>query len=122
MKSYFGLTSTEVEIMEMFWTKEGPFSFREIMEYMSTERKKVWKKQTLNTYLFKLQKMDLIHAEETEHYQRYSVLCTKDEFIQRWTRKLVEESYGNSIANFVAAFTGGKKLSPEDAEKIKELI
>ena len=36
--------------------------------------------------------------------------------------KLVEGSYGNSIENFIAAFTCGKKLSEEDAERLRKLI
>lgn len=42
--------------------------------------------------------------------------------MQQRTRKVVENSYGNSIEKFVAAFTGGKKLSEEDAESLRKLI
>ncbi|MCI9359142.1 MAG: BlaI/MecI/CopY family transcriptional regulator, partial [Lachnospiraceae bacterium] len=35
---------------------------------------------------------------------------------------LVQESFDNSIFNFVSAFTGGKKLSKEDADELRKLI
>ena len=44
MKAFFGLTSNELDIMEMFWSKTEPMSFKEIMEYMSTVFKKEWKR------------------------------------------------------------------------------
>lgn len=42
--------------------------------------------------------------------------------VHRWTRKMVRQAFGGSVADLVVAFTGGKKLSPEDAEQIKKLI
>ena len=45
MKTFFGLTAVEVEIMEMFWGASKPLSFKEIMDYVKTNKKKDWKKQ-----------------------------------------------------------------------------
>ena len=92
------------------------------MDYVTTVMNKAWKKQTLNTYLSNMQKAGLIQAERSSYRYRYMAACTKDEYIQRWTQKLVEDSYDNSIGNFVAAFTGGQKLSEEEAEKLRKLI
>lgn len=122
MKSFFGLTAVEAEIMEMFWAETKPLSFKEILDYVNTVLKKGWKKQTLNGYLSKLQKAGLVCTERSNYYYSYTAACTKHEYVQRWTQKLVEDSYGNSIENFVVAFTGGKKLSKEDAERLKKLI
>ena len=122
MKNFFGLTAVEVELMELFWNTSEPLSFKEVMDYVTTVLNKAWKKQTLNTYLSNMQKAGLIQAERSSYRYRYMAACTKDEYIQRWTQKLVEESYDNSIGNFVAAFTGGQKLSEEEAEKLRKLI
>jgi len=122
VKTFFGLTAVEAELMEIFWNASEPLSFKEIMEYINSILKKDWKKQTLNSYLSDLQKSGLIQTERSNYRYRYMAACTKDEYVQQWTQKLVEDSYGNSIGNFVAAFTGGKKLSDEDAEKLRKLI
>lgn len=122
MKGYFGLTETEKEIMEILWNAEGMLSFGQIMEQVNSVLEKGWKKQTLNTYLSHLQEAGLIEAERSQYRRRYYAAWTREEYIQRWTQKLVRDSYGDSIGNFVAAFTGGKKLSEEDLEKLKQLI
>ena len=122
MKAFFGLTSTEADIMEMFWKHTEPMSFKEIMEYMSAVFKKEWKSQTLNTYLSNLKKAGLIQTDRTNYHYLYTAACTKEEYVQRWNQKLVEDALGNSISNLVIAFTGGGKLSPEEAKKLQKLI
>lgn len=122
MKAFFGLTAVETELMELLWSASEPLSFKEIMEYITNVLKKSWKKQTLNTYLSNLQKIGLVQTERSNYHYRYMPTCTKDEYVQQWTQKLVQDSYDNSIGNFVAAFTGGKKLTEEEAEKLRKLI
>ena len=51
MKKNYGLTNTELQIMELLWTAQKPMSFREIMDVAVNEWKKTWKVQTLNTFL-----------------------------------------------------------------------
>lgn len=122
MEKLYGLTSTEIEIVEYFWSENRKVTFREIMEYFNTTLNKNWKKQTMSTYLKKLQEAKLIGADSSKKYFTYYSICTKEELIHNWTRKLIEDSFDSSLSNFVAAFSGGKKLSKEEAEKLKELI
>lgn len=122
MKAFFGLTSNELDVMEMFWSKKDSMSFGEVLEYMSTVFKKEWKSQTLNTYLSNLRKAGLVQVDRTNYHYQYSAACTKEEYIHRWTQKLVEDAYGNSISNLLVAFIGDGELSPEEAERIQKLI
>ena len=60
MKKEYGLTKTEMQIMELLWDAQKPMSFREIMNVAMNEWNKTWKAQTLNTFLLGLQKMGLV--------------------------------------------------------------
>lgn len=122
MDKNFGLSHTEKEIMELLWQSEEPLSFREILDHANEVWKKNWKKQTLNTYLLNMQKAGLIGSERGKVYQVYFPMCTKEEHIQNWTRKLVRETFGGSLYSFVVAFTGGEKLTEEEAEELRKLI
>ena len=51
MKKNYGLTNTELQIMELLWSEKRPMTFREIMDVAKNEWKKEWKVQTLNTFL-----------------------------------------------------------------------
>lgn len=63
MKKNYGLTNTELQIMELLWAAQEPMSFREIMDIAVNEWKKTWKVQTLNTFLLGLQKMGLVGTD-----------------------------------------------------------
>ena len=67
MKTFFGLTTVEVEIMDIFWNATRPLSFKEILDYVNSILKKDWKKQTLNAYLAKLQKAGLVCTERSSY-------------------------------------------------------
>lgn len=123
MKKYYGLTKTEMQIMEIFWTSEQKeFTFKDMTEYSSTVLKKEWKMQTLNTYLTNLQKMGLLGIKVQGRKHIYYAACTKEEHIHHWTKNLVQTEFENSIGKFMLAFTGGEGLSEEEADEILKLI
>ena len=123
MKKNYGLTNTELQIMELLWAAKEPMSFRDIMGVATTEWKKSWKVQTLNTFLLGLQKMGLVGTDKSmSTYNMYYALCTKEQHIHNWTKKMVAECYENSFARFVAAFIGEGKLSEEDADELRKLL
>lgn len=122
MGKNFGLSDTEMQLMELFWKSENPLSFKEILDYCNECLKKNWKKQTLNTYLSNLAKAGLLSVGNDSRYYSYSALCTKEGLKENWTKSLVREHFDNSIGRFVAAFTGGKKLTAEEKEELKKLL
>ena len=76
MKKNYGLTNTEMQIMELLWQAEKPLAFREIMDVARNEWKKTWKVQTLSTYLANLQRMGMIEAERgATPYNTYYPTC-----------------------------------------------
>lgn len=122
MKKNYGLTKTEMELMDIFWESGRSYGFKELLEYAHETLGKEWKKQTLSTYLTKLQRMGLLDVDASSKNYIYSALCSKEEYIHQWTEKLVKTTFDNSISKFVFAFTGGKKLSKEEAEELRKLI
>ena len=131
MKKNYGLTKTEEQIMELLWAAEAPMTFREIMDIATSEWGKAWKTQTLNTwkvqtlntFLLGLQKMGLVGTDRgMSSYNVYYALCTKEQHIHNWTKKLVAECYDNSFSRFVAAFIGDGKLPEKDVEELKKLL
>jgi len=122
MEKRYGLSPTEYEIMEFFWNTEGKLAFRDILAYFNNEKNKNWKKQTLNTFLRILQDNDLIIADTSNKKFLYSPIHSKKEHIHLWTKKIVEDCFDNSLGNFLEAFTGGNKLSSEDAKELKKYL
>lgn len=123
MNKTYGLTNTEMQIMELLWQAEKPMTFREIMAVAIDKWEKTWKVQTLSTYLANLQRMGMIEAAKgATPYNAYYAACTKEQHIHNWTKKLVADCYGNSFSRFVAAFIGDGKLPEKDVEELRKLL
>ena len=123
MKDYYSLSDTEKKIMELLWQLEEPLSLRETMDYLNDKLNKDWKQQTIGTYLSHLEKAGLVRIDKRfARSYLYFPACTKEEYTQKYLQKLVSESFNNSIADLVCAFTGGKKLSKKDLKELQKLI
>jgi predicted transcriptional regulator len=51
-----------------------------------------------------------------------TVLITKDRFRTLQSGQFVEENFSGSLPAFIAAFTSGKKLKPEELTQIRQLL
>lgn len=49
-------------------------------------------------------------------------LMKREEYYTRHSRQYVEETFGGSLPAFLAAFSGKKKMSDEEADALKKLI
>lgn len=124
MKNNYGLTNTELLIMELLWKEARPMSFREIMDVAIKEWNKEWKVQTLNTFLNGLQKRRMIRAERSvvSSHNVYYALVTKEQHIHQWTKELVEVCYHNSIVHLAKAYIGDGQFSKQEKKELKEFL
>ena len=51
-----------------------------------------------------------------------TVLISKERVQRDESDYFVERTFGGSLPNFLTAFLGGKKISAEEAQKIKDII
>ena len=123
MKKYYGLTNTEMEVMSIFWDSDKEeFTFKELTAYAREKLNKDWKKQTLSTFLTNLQKMGLLEVRTSGRNYIYYALYSRQGYIDKWARDLIRNDFGNSLSRFIAAFTGGEKISKEEADEIRKLL
>lgn len=114
MKEY-RLAKLEARFADLIWERE-PIASPELVKLC--EKEFAWKKSTTYTVLKKLCDRGIFQNENAT----VTSLITREEFYGHKSRELVEGSFGGSIPRFLAAFMGGKKLSPEQAAEIKEMI
>ena len=112
MKKY-DLSDLELEVMDYIWSHEEGVLFKDLAQYFITEQGKEWKRQSLRTFLLRL--------EEKGSYL-YIATQTKQQHIQKWTQNLLNEMYSSSLKNFICALTGGEKLGKKEIEELKDMI
>lgn len=77
-----------------------------------------WKKSTTYTTIKKLCEKGFIQSENAI----VSVLIDKERVQTDESEYFVERTFGGSLPQFLTVFLGGKKISAQEAEKIKKLI
>ena len=114
MQSYqFG--KMEIKFAELIWA-HAPISSGELVKLCQETLE--WKKSTTYTMLRRLCEKGLFENRNTIVYARIS----EDEFRALQSKQFVEETFGGSLPEFLAAFVSKKKLSEKEIRELQELI
>lgn len=77
-----------------------------------------WKKSTTYTVLRRLCQRGLFENREG----LVTALLSREEFAALQSRQFVQETFQGSLPRFLAAFSGGSKLSPQEVEALQRFI
>lgn len=114
MQSYqFG--KMEIKFAELIW-EYAPISSGELVKLCQETLE--WKKSTTYTMLRRLCEKGLFENRNSIVYTRIS----EDEFRTLQSKQFVEETFGGSLPEFLAAFVSKKKLSKKEIRELQELI
>ena len=105
----------ETRFAELVWS-HAPIPSGELVKLCQQELE--WKKSTTYTVLRKLCERGIFQNEGGT----VSVTVTREEYYSAKSRQFVAETFDGSLPAFLAAFTGGKKLSAADAAELQKLI
>ena len=108
MKVSHKITGSEREVMEVLWGRTEPMQTRELLEVMREKGKK-WKRQTLNTLLFRLEEKGIVSRKRA--YVEAAL-----------TEELLDDLYGGEYGNFFAALTGNTEIDSESKKLLDGLM
>ena len=117
MKEGYKITAAEREVVEVLWEYTEPVQTRELLDRMK-EKGKEWKRQTLNTLLFRLEEKGVIVRRRA---YVWSVL-SKEELLKKQTEGILNDFYDGELKNFCAALIGKTTLNEEEVDKLNALI
>lgn len=109
------LGAAERRFAEIVWDR-APVSTRELVSLCADALD--WKRTTTYTVLKRLCERGLFHTEGGV----VTVLVSRETLDAAQSEQFVSERFGGSLPAFVAAFTAGKKLKPEEVAELKALI
>ena len=105
----------ETRFAELIW-RSAPIASGELVKLCEKELE--WKKSTTYTVLRKLCERGLFRNEGGT----VTVLVSREAYDTAKSRQFVAEAFDGSLPAFLAAFTGGKRLSASDAAELQRLI
>lgn len=112
---YLKLCDSDYRFMLIVW-EHAPVNSGELVKLCNEILG--WKKSTTYTTIKKLCEKGYIRNENAI----VSVLIEKERVQTDESEYFVKRTFGGSLPQFLTAFLGGKKISAEEAQKIKDLI
>lgn len=117
MKNKYNVTEAEWEVLKMLWRQETGIRQPQLLELFEKEGKQ-WKRQTLNTFLTRLESKELVKREGGLVWAVYG----EEEFSYLFMKEGIEQLYQGKISQFVAAFSQRNALDQEEEKKLLEII
>ena len=111
----YKLGPVEASFAAIIWDNE-PLTSAELVKLC--QEKLRWKKSTTYTVLRRLCQRGLFQNENGT----VTSLVGREDFAARQSREFVDVAFGGSLPKFLAAFSGGRGLTGEEAAQLQKLI
>ncbi len=113
------ISDSEKEIMQIIWHHKGRILFAPLCTALEAQ-KKLWKANTVLTFLTRLADKGFIRMEKQGRLNEYIALYTEDEYLESLTGSFIDTVFGGDAKSLVASLLSQERLTPEDMEELKE--
>lgn len=105
----------EARFADMIWERE-PVTSSELVKLAAEAF--TWKRTTTHTVLKRLCEKGLFENNKGT----VTSLISRSQFYSMQSRRFVEDAFDGSLPAFIAAFTQNRRLTSEEADKIRKMI
>ena len=116
------LSDSEKEILEWMWKENKEYSYREIFLKFGKDTEKGWKKQTISTFLTRMEKKGVISIRKAENKCYYKAAVNKQQYERKKARSILDAYFNGSLNQFMLALNGGETLSNEEADELRKFM
>lgn len=121
------LSDAEKEILEWMWREDKEYSYRDLAAKFGEGSKKGWKKQTISTFLTRMEKKGVLsvryEGEECFRKKRYfRAALDRQQYERERARYLLDCYFDGSLNQFMAALNGGGMLSKEETDELRSFL
>lgn len=117
MKRIYSLSEAEQEVMEKLWDQEGGVRQSQLLALFEADGKE-WKRQTLNTFLSRLEEKGMVKREN----RIVEAVYDREAYYLMQMKEAIDHMYGGKLSNFVAAFTKENSINRQDAEELARIL
>lgn len=113
------ITPAQLEIMNLFWER-GELGVAEVWNILA-ERRKI-ARNTVQTTLTRLVEKGWLQTRVVGNAFRFRAARPRKNTLREMVRHLLDTAFAGSPSKLVTALLDERKLSPDEAERIRELI
>lgn len=116
------LSESEKEIIDWMWKEDKEYSYREIFLQFGEGTVKGWKKQTLSTFLTRMEIKEVLCKRKEGNKYYYRATVNKQEYESKRAKSILDTFFNGSLKQFMVSLNGGQRLSSEEAEELKKYL
>lgn len=117
MKKIYNISDAEMEVMEKLWEQGDSIKQSELLALFEADGKE-WKRQTLNTFLTRLEDKGLL----TREHRIVKPVYSREEYNCIQMKTVIDHMYEGKLSNFVAAFVRENSIKESDAKALIEIL
>jgi BlaI family transcriptional regulator, penicillinase repressor len=113
------ITPAQLEIMNLIWD-HGEMGVAEVWKILSDRRKVA--RNTVQTMLTRLVDKGWLHARAEGNAFRFRAARPRKPTVRDMLGQLLDTAFGGSPSSLMTTLIEARRLSPEEAERIRKLI
>ena len=114
------LGEAELEIMQVIWDSENPFTSNYILKELQGRRK--WPLSTLMTSLARLADKGFVSCDRSTGSNLYTSIISENEYKAGASKHFLEKLYNNSIQNMIATLYSNKAIEASDVKELRSFL
>ena len=119
MKKTPRISEAEWEVMKVLW-ESSPRTANDIVAVLS--KRTHWQRETIRTLINRLVQKKAVGFDKQGRQYHYRPLVTEAECVKAETRSLLRRFGGGSIEPMLAAFVEERQLTPEQIDRLKQIL
>lgn len=117
MGKIYSASEAELEVLEKLWDLDEGVKQSKLLALFEADGKE-WKRQTLNTFLSRLEEKGLVTREN----RIVKTALSREEYHYEQIQAAIDAMYGGSLSNLVAAYLREEKLSKSEKKELRRLF
>lgn len=113
------ISDSELKIMRIIWSNQGSMLFADIISELN-EKDKVWKTNTVLTFLSRLVEKEMISIIKRGRLNVYIALISEDEYLAEQTKTFLDKIYSGNAKNLVSSLLKQDYISSDDIVELNK--
>ena len=114
-----GLTEAEWSVLQALWNGGG-CSLGEVVGALRDSTG--WSRNTVHTYLTRMEKKGLVEIERNIEPHRYSAAVSREDCARQERKTLLNKVYKGAAGDLIAAFLKESSISPDERDRLRQLL
>lgn len=117
MGKFCAASEAELEVLEKLWDLNEGVKQSQLLALFEADGKE-WKRQTLNTFLSRLEEKGLVTREN----RIVKAAVSREDYHYEQIQAAIDSMYGGRLSNLVAAYVKDERITKNEKNELKNIL